>query len=138
MLNFLLPAHLNSIMFLLILHIVKPFRICPFDFKFHYVSINSNFNSMFFSFIFPLNSIMFLLILRTALNTVTDAAVFKFHYVSINSLFQVVQEYPQKPLNSIMFLLIREEKIERALKRYPLNSIMFLLIQIRLGETTGI
>ena len=63
---------------------------------------------------------------------------FKFHYVSINSLFQVVQEYPQKPLNSIMFLLIREEKIERALKRYPLNSIMFLLIQIRLGETTGI
>lgn len=41
MLNFLLPAHLNSIMFLLILCVGRFAYIIQSYFKFHYVSINS-------------------------------------------------------------------------------------------------
>ena len=42
MLNFLLPAHLNSIMFLLILCVGRFAYIIQSYFKFHYVSINAN------------------------------------------------------------------------------------------------
>ena len=85
MLNFLLPAHLNSIMFLLIplayscnyhcrnalnsimfLLIPQKWRIYEqsnANFKFHYVSINST----------------------TAFKGIIEFISFKFHYVSINS-----------------------------------------------------
>ena len=63
MLNFLLPAHLNSIMFLLI-HISKQ-------------SIRLGYTT--------LNSIMFLLIQFFAFAIFLVVRSFKFHYVSINS-----------------------------------------------------
>ena len=63
MLNFLLPAHLNSIMFLLILCVGRFAYIIQSYFKFHYVSINSD------------------LVVEGHLNCYN----FKFHYVSINS-----------------------------------------------------
>ncbi len=110
MLNFLLPAHLNSIMFLLILKTGLARLSSPAkDFKFHYVSINSGFafslslsyfptlNSIMFLLILsrslllaglenPLNSIMFLLILIAEHMLGRPLKPFKFHYVSINSL----------------------------------------------------
>ena len=86
MLNFLLPAHLNSIMFLLILCVGRFAYIIQSYFKFHYVSINS---SLLGVLAFPcwltLNSIMFLLIHQHRCNSDCRQYHFKFHYVSINS-----------------------------------------------------
>ena len=88
MLNFLLPAHLNSIMFLLILKTGLARLSSPAkDFKFHYVSINSGFAfSLSLSYFPTLNSIMFLLILIAEHMLGRPLKPFKFHYVSINSL----------------------------------------------------
>ena len=84
MLNFLLPAPLNSIMFLLIPKSNSMLRSQYSSFKFHYVSINS----------------------RTHISCKRSFFNFKFHYVSINSLMQVVVDPVVRTLNSIMFLLI--------------------------------
>ena len=84
MLNFLLPAPLNSIMFLLI-----PERI-------YHV------NAVFLT----LNSIMFLLIPSKSLAPHAIFPAFKFHYVSINSTCLTRTRTEKNPLNSIMFLLI--------------------------------
>lgn len=63
MLNFLLPAHLNSIMFLLILCVGRFAYIIQSYFKFHYVSINSLLKKQInWRAYCSLNSIMFLLI----------------------------------------------------------------------------
>ena len=66
MLNFLLPAHLNSIMFLLILCVGRFAYIIQSYFKFHYVSINSYITvKSTVQGENALNSIMFLLILTS-------------------------------------------------------------------------
>ena len=62
MLNFLLPAPLNSIMFLLIPKSNSMLRSQYSSFKFHYVSINSLMQVVVDPVVRTLNSIMFLLI----------------------------------------------------------------------------
>ena len=62
MLNFLLPAPLNSIMFLLIPTVDDKKATMSANFKFHYVSINSRSRNTIHRTLQSLNSIMFLLI----------------------------------------------------------------------------
>ena len=107
MLNFLLPAPLNSIMFLLIPKSNSMLRSQYSSFKFHYVSIKSFASLSFTLSLNPLNSIMFLLILQN--NHLTSLAYM--------------------PLNSIMFLLIPCLIYGQAYEKGTLNSIMFLLIR---------
>ena len=82
MLNFLLPAPLNSIMFLLIPKSNSMLRSQYSSFKFHYVSINSRTHisckRSFFNFKFHYVSINSQQIARSH-----DLPAFKFHYVSI-------------------------------------------------------
>ena len=80
----MIPAALNSIMFLLIRSSFNAATVTLSNFKFHYVSINSKFfQCRYCHFVH-----------------------FKFHYVSINSKKSVVTRAGNSPLNSIMFLLI--------------------------------
>ena len=113
MLNFLLPAPLNSIMFLLIPKSNSMLRSQYSSFKFHYVSINS----------------------RTHISCKRSFFNFKFHYVSINSFASLSFTLSLNPLNSIMFLLILQNNHLTSLAYMPLNSIMFLLIpHVSLGR----
>ena len=82
------------------------------NFKFHYVSINSEIPTVVkIAMCNTLNSIMFLLILTGAVLDGYAVCDFKFHYVSINSLYLPRQLLSCSPLNSIMFLLIRIKRV---------------------------
>ena len=72
-------------MFLLILPRDPDGDVLLMNFKFHYVSINSQSEEITFRNLKSLNSIMFLLILLPLIHNQVHKTYFKFHYVSINS-----------------------------------------------------
>ena len=106
-----LIRNLNSIMFLLIHKEIVIQITIAYQFKFHYVSINSGIHSSSKQTQIHLNSIMFLLIHLLHLHENLIGNKFKFHYVSINSnRCPYMNRTSLKYLNSIMFLLIQNGK----------------------------
>ena len=101
-----------------------------YNFKFHYVSINSNKDKLREKHKRALNSIMFLLIhskvvwyklCYSALNSIMFLLIPTSNSLIVNLLYT---------LNSIMFLLILQKSLFLLIKEFPLNSIMFLLIPV--------
>ena len=120
---------LNSIMFLLIPQKWRIYEQSNANFKFHYVSINSDLRGpntfRFSSFKFHYVSINS----DISGQSPVISYCFKFHYVSINSGLDLLYLQVLISLNSIMFLLILIDKQGAGDRKMALNSIMFLLIQ---------